>query len=263
MLFEKIKLGNADLFIYKPNASKNNPAMLVIPGGGYGAICTEREGEPVAHTFLAKGYVSFLLHYSVYPNACCTNPLIEASMAMAYIRRNADELGVDKNRVYAIGFSAGGHLAASLATIWHREEIVKGAGIEYGENKPTAVISCYPVVSGKNHPHFESFQNLTGQINPSDELIDYYSLENHVDERSAPAFITHTAEDTLVPVQNSICLAKAYADAGVQFEYHIYPHFDHGLVLANDLTAKPDGSFVEPQYARFVDDAIYFFKHLK
>ena len=263
MLFEKIKLGNADLFIYRPDAAVNRPAMLVIPGGGYGAICTEREGEPVAHTFLAKGYVSFLLHYSIYPNAKNNTPLIEASMAMAYIRQNAERFGVDKDKVYAIGFSAGGHLAVSLATLWHREEIVKGANIEYGENKPTAVIACYPVVSGTNHPHFASFQNLTGQVDPTPEMIDYYSLEKHVDKRSAPAYIIHTAEDTLVPVQNSICLARAYAEAGVQFEFHIFPHCDHGFVLGNDLTQKPDGSFNDPQYARFVDDAIYFFKHLK
>ncbi len=264
MFFNELKIGTATLRIYKPDTAENYPAMLVIPGGGYANIIhTREEGEPIALAYASKGFAAFVLHYSTGKDAPINCPLAEASKAMAYIKRNAEELGVDPKRVYTVGFSAGGHLSGSLATLWHRNEIIERAEIEYGENKPTASVLCYPVVSGVDHPHFGSFQNLLGSVSPSTEELEYYSLEKHVDERSAPAFITHTAEDQLVPVQNSINLANAYANAGVQFELHIYPHGLHGAALGNAITSNGCKTFEQPQYARWVDDSIYFFEHLK
>lgn len=263
MVYEKITLDeNSYITVYKSNRAKNYPAMLVIPGGAYGGI-SEGEGEPVALSYLSKGFTAFVLNYSVYPNTAKAVPLVEASKAIAYIKRNAESYGVDKNRVYAIGFSAGGHLTASLATLWHKSEIIEKAEIEYGENKPTAVVLCYPVVSGTDYPHFPSFQNLLAKKEPSREELEYYSLEKQVDERSVPAFIIHTAEDTIVPVQNSLMLAKAYADAKVQLELHVYPHGDHGYSLGNVVSRTEDGKCFDTQYARFVDDSVYFFEHLK
>ncbi len=264
MIFEEVELGTARLMVYKPNTARNYPAMLVFPGGGYAnMIHTREEGEPIALAYAAKGFTSFVLHYSVGRLASVNCPLVEASKAIAHIKRNAEKYGVDKNRVYTAGFSAGGHLSASIATLWHKKEIAERAEIEYGENKPTAVVCCYPVVSGVDHPHFPSFQNLLGSASPSQEELEYYSLEKHVDEKSVPAFITHTAEDDIVPVHNSINLAIAYANAGIQFELHIYPHGGHGAALGNKITSNGCETFEKPQYARFVDDSIYFFEHLK
>lgn len=269
MIFSKINLGigNAELHIYKPDRAKNYPAMLVIPGGGYAQVCTDREGEPIALAYASKGYVAAVLHYSIAPTLPENSPLAEASKAMAYIRRNADALGVDKTKVYAVGFSAGGHLCGSLGTLWHREDIMAKAAVAYGENRPTAVVLCYPVISAENIgkvPHLGSFYNLLGKTELTKEEIDEWSLEKHVDEKSAPAFIIHTAEDEIVPVQNSLVMANAYANAGIQFELHVYPHGPHGNALGTGVTDdNGDGAWVDAQYARWVDDSIYFFEHLK
>ena len=264
MIFKEIELGTATLKIYKPDKAKNYPAMLVFPGGGYGnMIHTGEEGEPIALAYAARGFVGFVLHYSTGKLAPVNVPLAEASRAIAYIRRNAEMLGVDADRVYTSGFSAGGHLSGACATLWHRKEIIEMAEIEYGENKPTASVLCYPVVSGVDHPHLGSFQNLIGKGAPTQEELEYHSLEMHVDEKSAPVFLTHTAQDPLVPVHNSLALASAYSKAGIQFEMHIYPHGPHGVALGNHITSNGNKSFEVPQYTRFVDDSIYFFEHLK
>ena len=264
MVFEKITLGvgKAELFIYKPNHISTKEAMLVIPGGGYGAVCTDREGEPIALAYLSKGFTAFVLHYSVREDAPKNCPLAEASAAVAYIRRNAESLGVDPEKIYAVGFSAGGHLCGSLGTLWHRDEIVEKAGITYGENKPNGVVLCYPVISGVKNPHLGSFQNLIGTKTPTVEQLEYYSLEMHVDEKSAPAFIVHTAEDQLVPVQNALCMATAYADAKRPFELHVYPHGPHGMALANEVTECNNKNYLDDRYVRWVDDSIAFFRSI-
>ena len=158
MIFDRIKLGigNGELEIYRGNELKNAPAILVIPGGGYGCVCADREGEPIALAFLARGYNAFVLHYSVGKDAPINCPLAEASAAMAYIRRNAESLGVNPEKVYAVGFSAGGHLCGSLGILWHRDEIIEKAGITYGENRPTAVVLQYPVITAFGKAHLNS-----------------------------------------------------------------------------------------------------------
>ena len=264
MIYKEIKLGvgKAELHVYKPETANKNEAMLVIPGGGYGCVCTNREGEPIALGYLAKGFTVFVLHYSVGKDAPVNCPLAEASAAIAYIRRNADEYGVDVNKVYAVGFSAGGHLCGSLGTLWHREEIAEKAGITSGENKPNGVVLCYPVITGGERAHKGSFYNLIGTTTPTDEQIDYYSLEKHVDERSVPAFIIHTAEDELVPVHNSLMMATAYANAKVPFELHVYPHGPHGMALGNAITANGRQSYIDSRYERWIDDSISFFRSI-
>ena len=264
MIFEKKELGigKATLDIYIGDELKRAPAMLVIPGGGYGCVCSDREGEPIALAYLSKGFNAFVLHYSVGKDAPINCPLAEASAAIAYIKRNAEKLGVDPERVYAVGFSAGGHLCGSLATLWYRDEIKEKAGIEYGENRPTAVVLQYPVITALGKGHMNSFYNLLGTREPTREQLEYYSLEKHVDERSAPAFILHTAADQLVPVENALCMASAYSEANIPFELHIYPFGPHGLALANEVTAQGKEAMIDPQAARWVDDSIVFFNRL-
>lgn len=264
MRFDKVMLGvgKAELFIYRPDRVSSKEAMLVIPGGGYGAVCTDREGEPIALAYLAKGITSFVLHYSVGKDAPVNCPLAEASKAIAYIRENAAELSVDPEKIYAVGFSAGGHLCGSLGTLWHKEGIAEKAGIEFGANRPNGVVLCYPVISGSNNPHAGSFKNLIGKQDPSKEELDEWSLELHVDEKSAPAFIIHTATDRLVPVQNALCMATAYANAGRPFELHVYPKGDHGFALATEVTAGGSPAFIDERYARWIDDSMAFFRSL-
>lgn len=263
MKYEKISVGvgKATLTVYSADGLKGD-AILVIPGGGYGTVCSDREGEPIALSYLSKGINAFVLDYSVGKDAAGHQPLIEASAAMAYLRTHKEELGIT-GRIYAVGFSAGGHLAASLATMWHRSDVIERAGISYGENRPDAVVLCYPVISGFEYAHKRSFYNILGTDTPTDEQLASVSIENQVDEKSVPAFIMHTANDALVPVENSLFAAEAYSRAKIPFELHIYPDAPHGLALANEVTYGGNQNYLRPQAARWVDDSIYFFNHLE
>lgn len=265
MIYEKVRLGkgNAVLTVFKPDGLKNNGAILVIPGGGYGTVCSDREGEPIALAYAARGLTAFMLEYSIGREAAGHQPLIEASAAMAYIRDNSEKYCIDPERVYAVGFSAGGHLAASLAALWHRAEVTERSEIKYGANRPDAVVLCYPVITAFEKAHKPSFYNIIGSTEPSEAQLEYYSIERHVDKNTSPAFIMHTANDRTVPVENALCLAQSYASAGVPFELHIYPDAPHGLALANELTANGNPDHIRPQAARWLDDSIVFLNGLR
>lgn len=262
MKYEKISVGvgSATLTVYDSDGLKGD-AILVIPGGGYNMVCADREGEPIALSYLSKGIKAFVLNYSVGKDAAGHQPLVEASAAMAYLRTHREALGIT-GRIYAVGFSAGGHLTASLATMWHRPEVIEKARIAYGDNRPDAVALCYPVISGFEYAHKGSFYNITGTNTPTDEQLYKYSAEKHVDEKACPAFIIHTANDTVVPVENALLMAEAYSKNKIPFELHIYPDAPHGIALANEITSCGNQSWVRPQMARWVDDSIYFFNHL-
>ncbi len=215
-------------------ACRLRPAMIAIPGGGYGMNCP-REGEIVAMQFFAEDYQGFCLSYSVAP-ARFPQALREAVMAVIYIRENAAALGVSQNEIAAVGFSAGGHLCGSLGTMFDCCEMDI-----FGERKalarPDAVILGYPVISYTQKPHLGSFKNLCGE---DEALRRRLSLETQVKENSAPAFIFHTVGDGLVPVKNSLVMAAAYEDAGVPFTLHIFEKGTHGLCLAKPATETVD-----------------------
>ena len=208
--------------------NRKRPAMLVIAGGAY-AFVSEREKEPVALFYLSKGFQAFTLDYSVAPVAY-PYQLLEGCMAMAYIRENAEEFCIDSTHVGAIGFSAGGHLCATLATL-HKEKVIEEfLGARAFLCRPDAVILSYPVISSSKISHELSIKNVTGG---DQNLYAKMSLENQVDKDSSPAFIWATANDGSVPSENSLLMAMAYKRAGVPFELHIFEDGIHGLSLAN------------------------------
>lgn len=211
------------------NEKRKHPAMIVIPGGAY-AYCSEREGEPVAIKFFSDGFNTFILNYSVEPNKYPT-ALIEAAMAAIYVRKNADELHVDGEKLAAIGFSAGGHLCGCLG-ILADENLLNIFGDDKKFIRPNAIILAYSVISSYRKPHEGSFLNLCGDNN---ELKKYLALEDRVDINSSPAFIFHTYGDDCVPVKNSLVLAAAYEEAGVPFDLHIFEKGRHGLSVNNEL----------------------------
>lgn len=203
-------------------SNKLRPAVLIFPGGGYGFL-SDRENEPIVLEFVRAGYCAFVLSYSIhtpYPD-----PLNQALMAVGYIKQNAQKYGVDANKIVAIGFSAGGHLAALLATATKQEvdSVPNGA-------KPNAVVLSYPVITMGEFTN-EGTKNVitdNGKINP-----DSLSVENRVDCNSVPAFIWHTFEDDCVPIENSLLLASAYRKANVPFALHIFEKGCHGLSICN------------------------------
>ena len=222
------------------NTNKERPAALVIPGGAYNMI-SFREGEPIALRFLGEGYSVFLLEYScktAYPV-----PLVEAAMAMAYIRQNAEKYFIRGGHVCAIGFSAGGHLAGMLSTRY-ADDCIK-AVLGDAHVRPDAAILSYAVsTTDPALSEHDTAHNITGGDPALRALL---SNEKNVTKDRVPAFIWHTAEDGLVPVENSLMLAAAYRRAGVPFELHIFERGRHGLSTADaEVSNFPDdGGTVE------------------
>ena len=217
------------------------PAVIVCPGGGYG-FTSPREGEPVAIQYNAAGYQAFVLWYSVAPDVWPV-ALLELAYSVAYVRSHAEEWGIDPDRIIVEGFSAGGHLAASLATFWNQEFVWKPLGFTKDMVKPNGAILAYPVITSGEYAHRGSFENLLGER--YEELLDYVSLEKQAGSQNPPAFIWHTYSDQAVPVENSLFFMEALRKAKVPAELHIFPEGHHGLSLANRETAS---SLEEKEY---------------
>ncbi|MBE6779311.1 MAG: alpha/beta hydrolase [Ruminococcaceae bacterium] len=204
------------------------PAVVVLPGGGY-SHRANHEGEPIAQFYNGCGFQAFVVHYRVAPNRYPA-PQADAKRAIRLVRANAKAWGVDPDRVFVCGFSAGGHLAASTAVL--PDDPAVADDLSAISSKPTGAVLCYPVISSGDKGHQGSFQNLLGDRYPAEKAL--FSLEKQVDENTAPCFLWHTAEDQSVPFENSLMMAEALHANGVQTELHVFPHGGHGLGLAVD-----------------------------
>jgi acetyl esterase/lipase len=222
---------------YILDSSRKRGAVMICPGGGYQGL-SDREAEPVALKFNAAGYHAFVLYYSVSPKRHPA-PLLDLSRAMSIVRKNENKWKVNTSKIAVCGFSAGGHLAASLGVHWNKPYLQNAKGVGLGMNKPNALILCYPVISSGKFINKGSFDNLLGK-GADKELLFEMSLENHINENTPPAFIWHTYNDTAVPVENSLNFSLEMRKKGIPFELHIYPEGPHGLSLATDETN--DGS---------------------
>jgi acetyl esterase/lipase len=224
--------GNGTLLCYiqKTDAAISNkrmrPGVLILPGGGYSHV-SAREAEPVALRLLARGYCAFVLQYAVntvrFPVA-----LREAAMAMRYIRENAQQLQVDPGMVAAMGFSAGGHLCGTLGTMFDAPEVADIGSAQ--QLRPDVLGMCYPVAVSWGRTHEGSFDYLCGDDRA---LRQRLSLDRLVRPDMPPMFIWHTRDDNAVPCRNSLLLAQAAEEAGVDFALHIYRHGPHGLSTAD------------------------------
>ena len=204
------------------------PALIVVPGGGYGMV-SKREGEPIAFEFLSRGYQVFVLTYTVggekgeyYPEQ-----LLQLSAAVDYVKKNAEAMNVNPNEIFAVGFSAGGHLVGDLAV--ECDTVSEKAGFALNA-RPTAVGLIYPVISDIEG-HIGSYNNLLyGYTDEAKaELLKTLRLNERVTENTPPAFLWATAEDKTVPASNAIRYAAACASNGVPYELHILPQGRHGL----------------------------------
>ncbi len=230
---------------------KKRPAVIVCPGGGYKSRSV-RESEAIALRYCAAGFHAFLLDYSVNP-AEWPIPQRQLSKAVITVREIADEYLIDKNNVYVCGFSAGGHLAASLGVHYDNPIICDGSGTENGENRPDGLILCYPVIiddEGKTHEGTK--QNFVGG-NPKN--LQYFGLDRFVNKNTPKCFIWHTFEDSSVPVLSSMRFASALLENEVEYELHIFPKGKHGLALGNMLTAC-EPKHLEPAAAEWMDLSI-------
>ncbi|MDE7478661.1 MAG: alpha/beta hydrolase [Lachnospiraceae bacterium] len=231
---------------------RKRPMIIICPGGGYEHVSV-REGEPVALHFLTAGCHAAVLWYDIskqcveYPQA-----LKELAWSVAYIRRHAAQYAIDRDKILVAGFSAGGHLAASLGCFWDRAWLEKEMQMPKECYQPNGMILAYPVITSGPFAHRGSIVNLMGK-KASDELEKELSLENQVTDKVPPVFMWHTFEDDVVPIENSLMFADALRKAGVNFEYHVFPHGGHGYALATKETAQKDGREIESQCAQWMD----------
>lgn len=222
------------LQIYVPNTADEldkympkRPSILMCPGGSY-VRTSEREVEPLALYFLAKGYNCFVLRYSCDP-ARFPVQLAEAGKALLTIKENAEKWKVDLDRIYVLGCSAGGHLAASLGVFWNKPFLAEILNTESEKLRFNSLILSYPVISCiVEQTHLSSFRHLLGKGFNDKELVKYVSLETEVSPDTPRTFIWHTYEDTVVPIENSLAFAYALFKNKVPLELHIYEHGAHG-----------------------------------
>ena len=245
-----------DVYAIDDKRLKPRDAMLVIPGGGYSHVCVDREGEKTALAYAARGINSFVLNYSVGENAVFPVQLECAALAMAWIKDNAERYNVNPDRVFAVGFSAGGHLCGTLATMYNFIEQRLGLSKDYV--RPHGIVMAYPVVSAFRPTHEGSFKNLLKK--PFDALTDeerlVHSIEMNVNAQTPPAFLWHTASDPGVPVQGTLKLAIAYANAKVPFTVRIYPYGPHGIALGTEYSHTGNIDMIQPIAAKWIEESI-------
>ncbi len=229
---------------YLLDSQKERPLVLICPGGGYNHLST-REAEPVALQMNAMDFHAAVLSYSLapmeFPAALC-----DLAEAVSLVRRNAKKWNVDSSSIIVAGFSAGGHLAASLGCFWRSGILQDLLPYKPEETRPNRLLLCYPVITAdRRFCHEESIANVLGKNNL--DLRDVVSLELHVDDSFPPTFLWHTVSDETVPLENSLFFASALREAKIPFEFHAFERGSHGLALATKETAKSDGSCQEKE----------------
>lgn len=241
-------------FMGNDDVSAPCPAVLIMPGGGYSRVCSARAGWPVALSYMMHGLAAFVLNYPTGAQIRDPlDPLHSAALAMLHIRAHAAEYCIDPARVCAVGLSAGGHLAGSLATLWNDKELQARLGGCGAAIRPDCAVLCYPVITGGEFTHADTFRCLLGARESDPALRERFSIERHVGAHCPPAFIMHTMDDEGVPAENALLLAMAYSAAKLPCELHIYPHGPHGMALANRVTWMGDPAYADPAVARWVE----------
>lgn len=248
----------AELFLLKPvseiDVNVKYPCVIICPGGGY-EFTSSREATQIALRYASQGFSAVVLRYSVAPHKFPTQ-LCEISILTTFLRRNAQEFNLDINKIAVCGFSAGGHLAASLACLWNLPMLEQKLAIEKGENKPNAAVLCYPVITSGEFAHKGSFAKLLGET-PRDDDLKILSLENSVSSNTPPTFIWHTANDASVPVENSLLLAMQLKKHNVPWELHVWPNGMHGLGLADKTTSTFENYHI-PHIAKWLEMSVRF-----
>ncbi len=234
---------------------KKRPAVIIFPGGGYD-YCSEREAEPVALKFIGAGIDAFVLRYSCYHKKFPTN-LLEACAAVKYVRDNAEKFDIDPEKIIVCGFSAGGHLAASVSCHWDKDFVAKGLDCDNEVLKPNGCILCYPVITTGDLSHQGSIDNLLfgTEGEEKERLYDLVTLDKQVSENTPKTFLWHCADDDCVPVENSLLYMAGLSKNKIPFESHIFEWGGHGLALCNFNTANCQWHY-QPVAQQWADLAI-------
>ncbi|CAD2075032.1 alpha/beta hydrolase [Phocicoccus pinnipedialis] len=277
MIVEQFAIGEtATLTMYQGETGINNgpqKSVLLLPGGSY-LYVSKREGEAVAYEFLRQGYTVFILNYTTAGTILgessrnklyqylmkledsdvigseFPNPLIEAASAMKFIRENNHKFNVDSDHVGVVGFSAGGHLAATLGVHWNSEWLRELTGFDNNWAKPNFIVLGYPILDyslnetiaesrGSIDPNFKNMAKRVTFGNDFDvELLNKATPKNFVSKDTPKTFIWHTTGDRLVYVKNVLDYANELDAYGIEFELHIFSGGEHGMSTASEIVNK-------------------------
>lgn len=229
------------LEIYLPESNKaSGAAVIICPGGGYSVVVYEGEGIATAKSFANKGVAAFVLKYRLPSDSSMQDKTIaalqDAQQAIKLVRENAAKWNLDTNKIGIIGFSAGGHLAASEAT-HYKKPLIENPN--HTSLRPDFQILVYPVISMQDGlTHKDSRTKLLG-AHPTKTIKDEYSSELQVQDDSPPAFITHAADDKVVDVDNSIQYFESLRHNNIDAELHIFPRGGHGFIFRKKDWMEP------------------------
>lgn len=212
-------------------AHKIRPALVICPGGAYRWL-SPREMDPPALEFLTMGYQVFILEYACGPEAGNCRPLRQLAEMVCRLRQRSGDWHIDPERIAVLGFSAGGHLAASLGAFWDDATMALPAGA-----RPDALILCYPVLSTGAFAHEESAQWVSGGDEALRKKLD---LPARVTAGFPPCFLWHGGEDGSVPPENSLMMAARLRACGVPFELHLFETGQHGISTCTQEVETPD-----------------------
>ena len=222
----KEEAAKAFITVYRP-ARPNGAAMIICPGGGYSVLVTKPEGTGIAQWLNQHGIVGIVLEYRL-PQGNPLRPLLDAQHAIRTARANAEKWGLYPNRIGIIGFSAGGHLAATTATHFNAGNAGAADPIEKFGSRPDLAVLIYPVITMGEKTHGGSRANLLGS-NPTAEMVALYSNEQQVTDQTSPTFLAHAQDDTLVSCENSRMFYEALQNHHVVSKYLELPSGGHGL----------------------------------
>ncbi len=215
---------------YPVSTEQPAASVLILPGGGYNFRSEKQEGKMIAEWLNTQGINGYVLNYRLDEHPA---PLSDARLAMSYLRHHAKRFGIDVERIGVMGFSAGGHLAASLSTLYDHQDN-EPLPLPYTlSSRPDFTVLAYPVISLADEvTHSGSRNELLGDEADDGPLIMLLSTEQHVTTNTPPSFIWAPKTDGVVPYENSILYAEALKRAGVKHELHIFPEGGHGSALA-------------------------------
>jgi acetyl esterase/lipase len=221
------------LTVYEP-VSKNGAACIIAPGGAYKRIVLDKEGEEIALWLNSLGITAYVLRYRLPGEGHKQGmdvPLQDAQRALRYIRRHAADWGLNPQQLGIMGFSAGGHVASSLAVKFAQKVYQPLDAIDKEDARPDFVVLAYPVITMQDdYTHQESRSYLLGP-DPGQQLIDNYSNQFHVTGHTPPTFIMHAGDDESVPVENSLMFYAGLRKAGIPAELHIFQQGGHGYSI--------------------------------
>jgi acetyl esterase/lipase len=222
--------------VYLPTKqSATGEAVLIFPGGGYGILAYDWEGTDFAKWLNAHGIAGIVVKYRLPISTSLTDPkevpLLDAQRAIRLVRQNAEDWNINPSKVGIMGFSAGGHLAATLSTSFAHELLLEKDAIDTLPARPDFSILVYPVISFRDAAaHSGSRKNLLGD-QASSELVARFSNELQVTTDTPPTFLVHAQDDKGVPLQNSLLYFQALHANGVNAALHIYPTGGHGFAF--------------------------------